>query len=317
MPTPLIAKGSTKLSPIGQAVAVIFIGGPLAALWYCLKYDLVIHFDNPWLNLGVHAALFVFPLFWVGLMFAKPVVYEAPKDHTVIATSTFFQRQRLGWWGMFVLWATPVAGIIILGQILLTLDQLHLEMLSTSAGKAVAIVAIVFCLGVFYWTMLSGRDQPAVWISDEGLRTGILRFHEWKDIHHVSRDGNVYSMYNRVNPAIPAKVFEVQAPEARALLERHLAAHQIRIHDDPSPLFMALKVGVLLSFIANIVFSLWLYFYRSFSPISVVLISFAAGIVLTLIFEKFRGVWKFGKVKPVVQFDSDDDEGEDVTKTTV
>lgn len=310
MPEPLIAKGSIKVSPIGQAVVVVFISLPLVALWYCYHHGRVIHFDNPWLNLGAHAALFIFPLIWVGLMFAKPMVYEAPKDHTKIATANFFERLRLDWWMVFMLWATPVVAIVVLGHALATRDLAHPEVLSTSFFKALGILAVVFCLGLFYWEMFSGKSQPAVWVSDEGLRTSIARFHEWKDIHHMSRHGDVYTIYNHANPAIPGCAFDVRDPEARALLERHLAEHQIRIYDDPSPLFLALKMGVLLGFICNVALCLWLRFYLSFSFIAVVLISFAIGIVLTLIFEKFRGVSKYVKSKPMVQFTDDDDMGD-------
>lgn len=298
------------MSPLGQAAAIIFIGGPLVALWYCYHHGQVIHLENPWLNLGAHVALFIFPLIWVALMFANPVTYEAPQDHTLIATSTFFERLTLGWWGMFVLWATPVVAIIILGHALITKDLAHPEILSTSFAKAWVIIVIVFCLGTFYWTMLSGKDQPGIWFSGEGLRTSVARFHEWNDIHHVSRHGEVYNLFNRANPAIPARVFKVRDPADRTLLERYLAEHQIRIQDNPSPLFRALKIGVLAGFAGDAVLSLGLRFYLSFSLISVVLISFGMGIILTLIFEKFRGVSKFGKSGPLIQFTDDNDTGD-------
>ncbi len=110
---------------------------------------------------GACGVVFV-PLVWIGLMSIRRVVYEAPKDNTIISTSTFFERLRHGWWAMLVLWATPVVAVVVLGHALLTRDLIHPEMLSTSLGKAAAIFAVVFCLGRFYFEMFSGRDQPAV-----------------------------------------------------------------------------------------------------------------------------------------------------------
>jgi hypothetical protein len=314
MPEPLIAKGSTDMPFAWQVVAFFALGAPLLAFWYFFDHGRVIHFGNPWLNLAAHAALFVFPLICVGLMWIKPVVYEAPSDNTLISTSNCFERMRHGWWAMFVLWATPAVAVVVLGHALLTRELMHPEILSTSLGKAVGIVAIVFCLGTFYWAMLLARDQPGVWVSDEGLRTSVARFHEWKNIHHMSRRGIVYELFNNANPAIPVSVFEVPDPNSRALLDRQLAQHHIRIADDPSPAFLAIKAGGVVGFIIVVAFSLWLRFYLSFSFISVVLISFGIGIVLTLVFEKIRGVSKFGRVQPRVEFydgDSDNNDDED------
>jgi hypothetical protein len=310
MPEPLIAKGSTKVSFAWQVVVFFALGVPLLAFWYCYYHGRVVHFGNPWWNLGAHAALFIVPLAWVGLMLVKPVVYEAPGDNIIISTSRPLERIRHGWWAMFVLWATPVVAAVVLGHALATKDLVHPEILSTSLGKAVGIFTVVFCLGLFYFEMFSGKDKPAVWISDEGLRTSIARFHEWRNIHHMSRRGDVYELFNNANPAIPVSVFEVNEPDKRALVERLLAEHHIRIAEDPSPLFLGVKAGGVLGFISIVAFSLWLRFYVSFSFISVVLISFGIGIVLTLVFERIRGVSKFGYSKPSIEFPDDDDAGD-------
>ncbi len=123
----------------------------------------------------------------------------------------------------------------------------------------------------------------------------------------MSRRSNVYELFNNANPAIPVSVFEVRDPDARALLERLLGKHQTRIADDPSPVFTAMKIGGVLGFISIVAVGLWLRFHLSFSFISVVLISFGIGIVLTLMFEKIRGVSKFGRITPQVELSDDDD----------
>src|SRR5215469_9885969 len=103
----------------------------------------------------------------------------------------------------------------------------------------------------------------------------------------MSRRGDVYELFNHANPALPATTFQPRDSDALVLLERYLAAHQIRMLNDPSPVFLAVKIGVFLGFVCNVGFSLWLRFYLSFSFITVVLISFGIGIVLSVLLNKF------------------------------
>ena len=310
MPTPLIAKRPPTLSPAGQAVVAVFIGGPLVGLWYCLKQHQAIHFDDPWLNLGVHAALLVLPLIWLALIYYKPVVYESMDEETILGTSTFFDRWPVNWWMMFMMWATPVVALATLGHAFFTRYLVQPESLSTSPEKALAIMAMTVGLGMFYATILLGRSEPATWISDAGLRTGILRFHTWNDIDHMSQHGDLYAFYHRANPALPATGFKVRGREAQAILERYLSEHNIRMLNDPQPSFFLVKVAVVLGFFGNFVVSLWLRFNRSLSFLAVVLISFGLGIVMTIVLEKFRGVSKYGKYRPIIEPPTDGEIGD-------
>jgi hypothetical protein len=51
----------------------------------------------------------------------------------------------------------------------------------------------------------------------------------------------------------------------------------------------------------KIAFSLWLRFNSSLSFPAVVLISFGLGIMMTIVLEKFRGVSKYGRYKPIIE----------------
>ena len=309
MPTPLIAKRPTAPSLTEQVIWLVFIGGPVFGFWFCWNRHQAIHLDNPWLNLAIHATLFVVPLIWAGLMYHKPVVYESQDGETILGTSTNFSRWRLNWWMMFLMWATPVFATAALGHAFFTRYLPHPESLTTSPGKASAILMVMTALAIFYGAILLGRSDPATWISSAGLRTGILRFHEWKDIHHMSQHGDIYAFYHRVNPALPASTFKVRDREAQALLERHLAEHQIPLLNDPHPALSRLKFAVVLGFLGNIAFSFWLRFNTSFSFVVVILISFGLGIMMTLVMEKYRGVSNYGKYKPIIEPPKDDEIG--------
>jgi hypothetical protein len=134
----------------------------------------------------------------------------------------------------------------------------------------------------------------------------ILRFHEWKNIHHLSQHGDLYAVYDRVNPALPANAFKVRDHEAQALLDRYLSENHIRIFDDPSPAFSVVKMAVIAGFLGNIALSLWLCFRVPLSFVTVVLFSFFMGIILTIVLERFRGVSKYGKAMPVIGPPDDD-----------
>jgi hypothetical protein len=71
--------------------------------------------------------------------------------------------------------------------------------------------------------------------------------------------------------------------------------------NDPDPSLFIVKVAVVLGFLGNVAFSLWLRFNTSLSFLAVVLISFGLGIVMTIVLEKFRGVSKYGKHRPIIE----------------
>ncbi len=301
MPKPLTAKGASRFSPGAQIVAGISLGLPLLGLWYCFKWHHSIQFDDPRLNLAAHAGLVVFPLIWVGLMNYQPVVYESSDADIVLDRSSYISRLPVNWWMMLIMWATPVFALIAAGQALTAHYLPHPESLSTSPGKAVLIMVVVFCLGAFYATILLSRSEPATRISKEGLRTGILRFYEWKDIHHLSQHGCLYAIFHQTNPALPATSFRVRGRESQTILERHLSEHHIRIFNESEPAYQLTKVAVVLGFAANLAFGFWLRTHTSLPLAADILVSFGLGIAMTVALEKYRGVANFGKLRPVLK----------------
>jgi hypothetical protein len=301
MPSPLVAKRMPALSPIGQALFIIFVCGPFFGLWYCWRHNLVIHLDNPGLNLAAHAGLIVLPLVWAGFMFHKPVVYEVAEGEKLIGKSSYFSRWPVNWWMMFMMWATPVFVAVALIHSFVFKYFNHPETLSTPALKALAIMLVMTALGCFYATILLGRADPAAWVSEEGLRTSVLRFHKWENFHHLSRHGDLYAFFHRVNPSLPANAFKVRDDEGRAALQHYLSKHNIPLGDGSNPAFSLVKIAVVLGFLFNLALSLWLRFNTRLSFLTITLLSFALGIVLTLLLERYRGVSKYGRYLPVIE----------------
>lgn len=303
MPSPLTAKSPGDLSLGEQVVLVISLGVPAAGLWYCFAKHLPVHVNDPWLNLCAHAALVLFPLIWAWLFYHAPVVFESSDADVDLGHPSYFSTLPAVWWEMFIMWATPVFGVIALGQALNAKYLQHPQELSTSPGRAIFIMAVIFWLGVFYNTILLSRSEPTTRVSHEGLRPGILRFFKWEDIHHISRHDNLYAIHHRVNPALPVTAFRIRTHELQAILERYLAEHGVRISNDTEPAYLMVRIAVVLGFAANLAADFWLQGHTSLSLPSVVLISFGIGIVLTLLLEKYRGVSKYGKYKPILKLD--------------
>jgi hypothetical protein len=308
MPTPLTAKSIVRFSLTERVIAATSFGVPLAGLVYFLtvfflKKQETIHFDNPLLNLGAHASLIVCPLVWGWLINYKPVVYESSDADIVLGQSGFLDSLSANWWMMLIMWATPVFAWVALGQNLNARYLPHPEDLHTSFEKALLIMAVVFCLSGFYANILLGRSESTTRISDEGLRTSILYFYKWEDVHHLSQHGHVFSVYHRANSALPATSFKIVNRESQVILERFLSEHHVQISNDVQPAYLLVKFAVVLGFAANLLIDFWLRLHTPLSFISTVLISFGVGIILTLLLEKYRGVSKFSKYKPVVELD--------------
>ena len=300
MPKPLTAKSPTQLSTGEQAVALIALGVPAAVLWYCFTRHCNIHLENPWLNLAAHAGLALFPFMGLWLFFRTPVVYESSDNDIDLGHSGYFSTLSVGWWGMFMMWATPVFFAVATAMTFQKKYLNHPEDLSTSPGRAILIMAVIFWLGVFYATILLGRSEPSTRVSEEGIRTGIMRFHKWEDIHHISRRENLYTIYHRANPALPAAAFRIRSPELENIVQRVLSAH-VQISNDSDPAYLSVRIAVVAGFALNLAASFWMRWNTALSLIWITLISFAIGIAMTLVLEKYRGVSKFGKCRPIFE----------------
>jgi hypothetical protein len=300
MPKSLTIKQHEKDSLLTQIALGFVIVPPIAGLGYCWRFGRDIRFDNPSLNLAAHASLIFFPLLWAVIMGWKPFRLE-PTEEFSLGTSSYFGTFRANWWMMLLVWPTAIFAVFALGYAIFTDYLPHPENLLTSPLRGILIVATTLLLGMFYLALLLNRSSPRTLVSSEGLRTGILRFFEWSNIHHMRRDGDIYLIYHHVNPALPATCFRVSDKEARAVLERHILEQQVAVLKDEQPIFMWIKLAVIMGFIGNLAFAIWLWHATALSLLWVDLISLAVGIVLTLLLEKYRGISKWSKYKPIVE----------------
>jgi hypothetical protein len=300
MPAGLTIKQQKSLSPRGQFVVGALTAGPLIVLFYLWLHHLPLHFQNRWLNLAAHLALIVIPLAWAAMMSSIRVSFEETEE-IVLGRTGFLEKFPADWWTMLMLWPAALVGAFALGNAVFTKWLPRAEELSTTPLKALGIITVIFCLGFFYATILASNDEPRTLVSDAGLRTGMLRFFKWENIHHISKRGDLYSIYHRVNVQLPAASFKVHNPEARATLEGFLSRHQVRIADGADPFFKCVKVCVILGFVLIVLFAAWLRSHFAISMLWIVVISFVVGVVFTLLLEQVRGVPKHTKQKPVIQ----------------
>lgn len=287
----------------------ILIAGPLVALWYCWRHHVDLHADNRWLNLAIHGALILLPLLWALLICGQRIQFEET-DEISLGYSNAMEKWRKEWWMMFLMWPAPVFGAVVLIQNFFTRYLVHPEALSTSPGKALQFMAVLLGLGIFYWTLVLGRSENEPRLSTEGLRTSLLRFHRWDDLDHVSQHGDLYSVYHRANPGLPMVVIKVRDADKRALLERNLSEHHVRISDAGTPQLTQAKLGVAAGFIVILGCAFWLRWRTNISALGIVLITFGLGIVGTIIFERVRGIYKLAKYKPVIESVPFDDAGD-------
>ena len=300
MPTPLTVKRPKVPSQPKQLVVGTLILGPLLGLWFVWRNNLDIHFEHPWLNLGVHAALIAIPLSWAFLISSPRLQFEQTEEE-FLGNSTFLDKLPTNWWMMFLMWPAPIFAVLNLSQLFFTQYLAYPEDLSTTPLRALAIMAVTFAVGFFYATILMGNSEPQTLVSRAGLRTGLLRFFEWEKIHHLSQQGDLYSIYHHVNPALPAASFKLRDRESQATLERYISAHHVPVFNDMHTSFTHIKVGVILGFLLNLLLAFWLRFNTPLSALWIVLVSFGIGIVLTLMLERIRGVSKYSKYMPIIE----------------
>jgi len=198
------------------------------------------------------------------------------------------------------MWPAPIFAVMDLGHAVFSNYLAHPGDLSTTPGRAACVLGLTFLLGMFYMTMIMNKSQPRTLVSPAGLRTGLIRFYEWDRIHHVSKHGALYAIYHRVNPALPATSFKLRNPESQITFERYIAGHQIPICNDTAVSFTLVKISVLIGFILILSGSFWLRINTPLSGMVIILISFGAGVLLTLLLERFRGISKFGRYTPVI-----------------
>ncbi|MDB6063893.1 MAG: hypothetical protein JWR26_101 [Pedosphaera sp.] len=300
MPAPLIIK-RPKVAPwVEQIFAVSVIGGPFYGLFYCWDHHVNIHLADPWMNLGVHFGLIAIPLIWVGLITSRAIQFE-PTEEISLGRTSFFKKLPVDWWMMFLMWPALIVAVLGLGYESLTQYAMHPESLSTTPRHALAIMAVTFLFGAFYVTVLLGQSEPRTLISPAGLRTGMLRFYEWENIHHLSRRGDLYSIYHRANPALPMASFMPEDREAQATLEWFIAEHHVLVTNEEHRSFARVKFAVIAGFLFILLLSVGLRLGTSLTLLWIDLIAFGVGIILTMLLERVRGISKLSKYKPIIE----------------
>lgn len=300
MPEPLTIKRAKAFPVFYQIIVVLVIGGPFYGLFRCWDKHIDIHFDEPWLNLGVHAGLIAVPLIWAGMITSMPIQFQPTKE-TSLGRTSFFQRFPADWWAMFMMWPAVIFAVLGLGHEMVAQYAAHPESLSTTPLHALGIMAVTFMFGCFYSIILLGTSAPRTLISDAGLRTGTLRFYEWENIHHLSKRGNLYSIHHTANPALPMASFIPENSEAQATLERYILERRVTVTNEEHPLFARVKLAVILGFLFILMLSIWLRLYTALALLWIDLIAFGTGIILTMLLERVRGVAKLSKYKAVFE----------------
>lgn len=303
MAGPLIIKQPKDLGLAGQAAILVFIIAPIIAFIYCWVKHGGIHFEPPWLNLIAHVSLVVLPLVWACMISSTPMDFAESGEFFLGKPRLLgFLRNFLvdGWMASLTLAAPLFAAVTLIFEFF-TKHLAHPENLTTGPGKALAIMGMTFTLGLFCATVFTGSSEPRALVSNAGLRTGIMTFHPWEDIDHIGVRGQLYIIYNRANAALPATSFEVRTDEARSVLERFLAVHQVKVSNAIHPQYILLRLGVLGAFAGLLGVCFWIRANTGISLLWITVGAVAAGVVLTLLLEQIRGVPKYRKHRPVME----------------
>jgi hypothetical protein len=281
-----------------QVIAGILLLGPLAGLLYCVHTGRPVHTPNPLLNLTVYLSIFIIPLIWASFI-CYPRLQFKESDEVVLGTCSTIQKFLYDWWMMFAMWAAPVFGLLAGTHWVLTYCLPHREDLSMSPAHAFLVMVVMLCLGLFYSTVLFGHNESKTRLAPEGLRMSLARFHAWTDIDHASEHDNVYVIYHRANPALPANVLKVSNEENRNLLLHAMAVHKIPVSNTVASQLIVVKVAVIVGFIILLAGAEWLHKHTALSNLWITVIIFGGGILFTLVLERYRGVQKYTKCKPI------------------
>jgi hypothetical protein len=249
MAKPLVVRSLSGSPLAAEFVAAFLFVVPLIGLWYCWHNQLDLHVTNPSLNLAIYLSVFLIPLVWAFCISFPRIEFDETDEISLGACNTI-QKWPVNWWMMFVMWAVPVFALLAAAYDFFSDCVPHRETLSMSPGRAVVVMAIVLCLGLFYFTMLFDRSENEARLAPEGLRMSLMRFYQWADLHHVSEHGDIYAIYHRIDPGFPAGVLRVWDEEARALLLKALADHQIPLNNSVDPRFTLAKQSVIVGFFA-------------------------------------------------------------------
>jgi hypothetical protein len=299
MAGPLIIKTQQEFSRLELVAFVAFVMAPIGGFTWCWAEFGKIHFAQPWLNLAAHALLILLPLVWVGMMTSTPMEFVETEE-IVLGRASFLRQFPVDWWNSSLTLAAPLFAAAMLGYEFFTHHLIHPDELATGPFKALAVMGVTFVLGLYCATVFTGSSEPRSLVSEAGLRNGISVFYPWADIARIGTRGNLYIIYHKVNPALPATCFEVRDAKARAVLEQFIAAKQVPISNATHPQYTLVRLGVLGGFVALLIACWWLRWNTSISLLWITLGVFVTGCTLTLLVERIRGVHTYKKYHPVI-----------------
>jgi len=292
-----ILKQPSATSHIKQYLLVALLILPMLYLRYLKSNGGMIHYSPPLLNLLAHAAIILLPLSVAYAAVYKPFEFR-DSDETILEPQTFWTTQTSSWWMMFMLWAGPLVGLLALLHEVPRLGS-NASIWATGPGSAFLTMALVFALGIIFGTIL--RERTQVRISKEGLRNGLVHFHEWENIDHISVENNLYGIYNWVNPSLPFSYFKLKDAENRRVLTDYLERYKVRHSRGPEPLLIIVKCCVAVATAMIVAIGFWLCLTTSIDLRWLITGVFFVSIGATMLLEIVRGVAGVTKTKPLVE----------------
>ena len=258
-----------------------------------------IFFDNTIINFLAHLPIAFIPGLIAVHMAAPPIRYEIPRGEILIEYGSYLRSLKTEWWMSILLW--PAAIIALLGSILETylMFKGSAPGWSTGPGEAVLTGLLVFGLVFFYGNLLN-YGGPAT-IFEKGIRMGPAHYVEWDDIHHLEEKGGAYFIYLNSCPEIPFGALHPQNREAENELLSLLQKKKIMGADHTPPQVMMMKAFSVLAFllISGSGAALWLK--GGMDLRWSVFLAFLAGLGVTLLQERIRGVHKAPRSNPTLE----------------
>lgn len=257
----------------------------------------MIHYAPPLLNLLAHAAIILLPLCVAYAAVYKPFEFRDSGER-ILEPQTFWTTRTSDWWMLLLLWSGPFLALLALFY-----EVPHLmgnaATWAMGPGSAFFTMALVFVLGIVFGTLL--RERTQVRVSEEGLRNGLVHFHEWENIDHISVENDTFGIYNRVNPSLPFSYFRLRDAENRRILMGCLDRHAVRQTRGPEPLLMTVKLCVAATAAVIVGVSFWLYLTTSIDLRWLIIGALVVSVGATMLLEVVRGVAKVTTTRPLVE----------------
>ncbi len=297
MASPLTIKQPGAASHVKQYMLAALLILPMLYLRYLKSNGGMIHYTPPSLNFLAHAAIILLPLSVAYAAVYKPFEFR-DSDETILEPQTFWTTRTSSWWMLFMLWSGPLLGLLAL---LYELPHLmsSAAVWAIGPGSAFLTMVLVFALGIIFGTIM--RERTQVRVSEEGLRNGLVHFHEWENIDHVSVENDTYGIYNRVNPSLPFSYFKLKDAENRRVLADYLERHKVRQSRGPEPLLIIVKCCVAGATALMVLTGFWLYLTTRIDLRWLIIGVFFVSIGATMLLEVVRGVAKVTTTKPLVE----------------